>query len=47
ERLVSHPVDLVIVMVPGIYPDEVVNTINNMDIKVKVAVHRGNDLEMM
>ena len=47
ERLVSDPVDLVIVMVPGIYPDEVVNAIDNMNINVNVAIHRGNDLEMM
>ena len=43
----SDPVDLVIVMVPGIYPDEVVNAIDNMNINVNVAIHRGNDLEMM
>ena len=40
----ENPVDLVIVMVPGIYPDEVLKTIKNMGIKSEVAILKGNEI---
>jgi SAM-dependent methyltransferase len=46
ERLKETPVDLVMVMVPGLYPDEVVKTLGRMELDVDVLVHRGNDFEL-
>ena len=45
-NLVTHPVDLVIVMVPGLYPDEVLNTIKDMNIDADIAILRDNRLEL-
>lgn len=42
----SH-VDLVIVMVPGLYPGEVLRTLEEMDVDMDVAVLRGNKVEFI
>jgi hypothetical protein len=42
EHLKEKKVDLVIVMVPGLSPGEVLKTLTQMDVSVKVAVLRGN-----
>lgn len=47
ERLRKEKVDLVIVMVPGLYPSEVLKTLENMDLDVDTAVLRGNKIEFM
>jgi 2-polyprenyl-3-methyl-5-hydroxy-6-metoxy-1,4-benzoquinol methylase len=44
-HLTTHPVDLVLVMVPGQYPSEVVATIKRMNLAADVAVHRGNRVD--
>ena len=38
---------LVIVMVPGLYPEEVLNTIKNMGLLLDVAALRGNRIEFL
>ena len=45
EHLKKEKVDLVIVMVPGLYPDEVLKTLTEMDVNVDVAVLRDNKIE--
>jgi 2-polyprenyl-3-methyl-5-hydroxy-6-metoxy-1,4-benzoquinol methylase len=47
EALVNRPVDLILVMVPGIYPDEVVSTIEQMGIGSDVAVLRNHEVQML
>jgi 2-polyprenyl-3-methyl-5-hydroxy-6-metoxy-1,4-benzoquinol methylase len=47
ERLKEERVDLVIVMVPGLYPGEVLKTLEIMDIGVDTAVLRDNKIEFM
>jgi len=47
EQLIKAPVDLVIVMVPGIYPDEVIKIIESMGIESEVAVLKGNEISFV
>ena len=47
EHLKKESVDLVIVMVPGLYPDEVLKTIKKMKIKAEVAALRDNQVEFI
>lgn len=47
SQLKDEPVDLVLVMVPGLYPGEVLKTIDGMGIESAVVVLRGNELEFM
>lgn len=47
EHLKKEKVDLVIVMVPGLYPGEVLKTLTQMNVGVEVAVLRGNKIEFM
>ncbi len=47
EHLKEKAVDLVIVMVPGLYPSEVLKTLAQIDVGVEVAVLRGNKIEFM
>ena len=47
RHLKNESVDLVIVMVPGLYPDEVLKTIEDMDLDVDVAVLRYNKIELI
>ena len=47
QRLKEEKVDLVIVMVPGLYPGEVLKTLDNMDMGVDTAVLRDNKIEFM
>ena len=47
SQLKNEPVDLVLVMVPGLYPGEVLKTLAGMGIGSAVAALRGNELELM
>jgi hypothetical protein len=47
EHLKDNKVNLVIVMVPGLYPDEVLKTLLQMNLGVDIAVLRGNKIELM
>lgn len=47
RHLKNESVDLVIVMVPGLYPDEVLKTIEDMDLDIDVAVLRYNKIELI
>jgi SAM-dependent methyltransferase len=47
EHLREKCVDLVIVMVPGLYPGEVLKTLTRMNVGVEVAVLRGNKVEFI
>ena len=47
EHLLQENVDLIIVMVPGLYPNEVLKTIKKMKIKTEVAVLRDNKLDFI
>lgn len=47
EHLKEEYVDLVIVMVPGLYPGEVLKTLKQMDIGVDIAMLRGNQIQFM
>lgn len=45
EHLKENKVDLVIIMVPGLYPGEVIKTLERMNIGAQVAVLRDNKIE--
>jgi hypothetical protein len=45
DHLRENPVDLVIVMVPGLYPDEVLKTLRKMDLDTEIATLKDNKLE--
>ena len=45
ELLHEEKVDLIIIMVPGIYPDEVYKSIMTMDLGVDLAILRDNKIE--
>jgi 2-polyprenyl-3-methyl-5-hydroxy-6-metoxy-1,4-benzoquinol methylase len=45
ECLKERKVDLVMVMVPGLYPDEVLKILTQMNVGADVAVLRGNQIE--
>ena len=47
EYLLQESVDLIIVMVPGLYPDEVLKTIKKMKVEAEVAVLRNNKIEFI
>jgi len=47
DHLKKDKVDLVIVMVPGLYPSEVLKTLKQMDIGVEVAILRENKIEFV
>ena len=47
NHLKENRVDLVIVMVPGIYPDEVCKTLDNMKLEIDKAILRDNKIEFM
>ena len=47
DYLKERKVDLVIVMVPGLYPSEVLKTLMQMNVGVDVAVLRGNKIEFI
>lgn len=47
EHLKEEYVDLVIVMVPGLYPGEVLKTLKQMNIGVDIAMLRGNQIQFM
>ena len=47
EILKKNEIDLLIVMVPGIYPDEVIKTAKNMNLKADIAKLRDNKIEFI
>ena len=47
EHLKKEKVDLVIVMVPGLYPGEVLKTLKQMDVGAEVAALRDNKIEFL
>lgn len=47
DRLKEDAVDLLIIMVPGLYPDEVLKTVKEMNIGSKIAMLRGNTIEFV
>jgi 2-polyprenyl-3-methyl-5-hydroxy-6-metoxy-1,4-benzoquinol methylase len=47
DVLLTNPVDLVIVMVPGIYPLEVLNTIEKMHINSNIAIIKDNTIKFL
>ena len=47
EHLKEEHVDLVIVMVPGLYPGEVLKTLKQMNVGVDIAILRGNQIDFM
>lgn len=47
EYLREEKVDLVIVMVPGLYPSEVCKTLDNMNLGIDTAVLRDNKIEFI
>jgi 2-polyprenyl-3-methyl-5-hydroxy-6-metoxy-1,4-benzoquinol methylase len=47
EHLKKERIDLVIVMVPGLYPGEVLKTLEMMELGVDISVLRGNKIEFI
>lgn len=47
EHLKEDKVDLVIVMVPGLYPSEVLKTLKHMEVGAEIAVLRENKIEFI
>lgn len=47
DHLRENKVDLVIVMLPGIYPDEVCKTLDTMNLDVDKAILKDNKIEFM
>ena len=47
NTLKVQDVDLVIVMVPGLYPEEVLETLSNMDFNSDVAILKNNKIEFV
>lgn len=47
DYLKENKVDLVIVMVPGLYPSEVLKRLGQMDIRSEIAVLRDNKIEFI
>ena len=47
ETLKKEKVDLVIVMVPGIYPDEVIKAVIKMDVVSDIAKLKDNKIEFI
>ena len=47
EILAESKIDLLIIMVPGIYPDEVIKSVKQMNIKVRIAKLKDNLIEFI
>ena len=47
EMLLESKIDLLIIMVPGIYPDEVIKTVKQMKIKIELAKLKDNKIEFI
>jgi len=47
EHLLQENVDLIIVMVPALYPDEILKTIKKMKVSTDIAVLRDNKLDFV
>lgn len=47
EHLIKKKIDLVIVMVPGLYPGEVLKSLNNMNLDIDIAVLRDNKIKFI
>jgi 2-polyprenyl-3-methyl-5-hydroxy-6-metoxy-1,4-benzoquinol methylase len=47
ETLLEDKIDLLIIMVPGIYPDEVVKSVKQMNINIKIAKLKDNIIEFI
>lgn len=47
ETLLADKIDLLIIMVPGIYPDEVIKSVKQMNINVKIAKLKDNTIEFI
>ena len=47
ELLKESNVDLLIVMLPGIYPDEVIKSVKQMKINIELAKLRDNKIEFI
>ena len=47
EALIEDKIDLLIIMVPGIYPDEVIKSVKQMNINVKIAKLKDNTIEFI
>jgi 2-polyprenyl-3-methyl-5-hydroxy-6-metoxy-1,4-benzoquinol methylase len=47
DYIKEHKVDLVIVMVPGLYPGEVIKTLNNMHLGIDTAALKDNRIEFL
>ena len=46
-RLLEGEIDLIMIMVPGLYPDEVLQTVREMEIDIDVAILRGNQIDFI
>ena len=47
EALIEDKIDLLIIMVPGIYPDEVIKSVKQMNINIKIAKLKDNIIEFI
>ena len=47
ETLMENKIDLLIIMVPGIYPDEVIKSVKQMNINVRIAKLKDNLIEFI
>ncbi len=47
QTLLTDPVDLVLVMVPGLYPDEVLKTLRKMNVSANIVLLRDNKLDFV
>ena len=47
EILTKDKIDLLIIMVPGIYPDEVIKNVKNMNIDISLAKLKDNMIEFI
>ena len=47
ETLLNNKIDLLIIMVPGIYPDEVIKNVKKMNIDIELAKLKDNKIEFI
>ena len=47
ETLLNTKIDLLIIMVPGIYPDEVIKSVKRMNIDIELAKLKDNKIEFI
>ena len=47
QTLKESKVDLLIVMLPGIYPDEVIRSVKQMNINIELAKLKDNKIEFI